>query len=674
MRLHRLHISGFGGLREVTVDLGDGITVLLGPNEAGKSTVLHCLSQVLMGKPTQRSNFPDFVPWDGPPFAAALEFEAEGERYRLMRRFDESGTRAVHLHRLCDDGSELLVTQEASEVKKRLSAALGTADDRIFYRVYCLTQADLTPLDNFSGLRERLERVVSGTEVAVTAAVSRIDERLSQLRKGVSQPALSQNWGALKRAEEARRDWEARLHEARRQQRRLTDARGILAQLQQQIADGETRIALIAGMLEEDRRRRDLLARLAELRTAWSAVEGERERVERLGTDRARMQELLDHLPPLFADPATLRTRLSVLQQGPGISAKLGWTLIALGLLATGLLFTFTHHPASLCGALLGGVAGIPMVLQTTRHTRGVITMCHDLRVQTLEEAFQRLEAAERYRRELDATTLALTAVSDGAQLQERRQQLAMDIAASEETIRQIPGTPLSMEDAHRLDSERRNLQAALPDLKEKERNLGREAAVLEEAERDLIDLEDGVAYWQHEEARAREEEQRLLLARELLLEAGQQAHESFAEPLAACISPLFATMTGGRYAHVCVEGDAKSFQVHPLDANGIPVPPDQLSRGTADQFVLAVRLALGQVIAGVNGSPIFLLDDPLLHFDAERRTEALAMLTQLSHHAQIILATHDPSIVGELPDAMVVRMDSGFKMQDSRPETQPSV
>ncbi len=658
MRLLRLFITGFGTLRERTVAFAPGLTVLLGRNEAGKSTVLHCLSQVLLGKPTQRSNFPDFVPWDGGAFAAAVECEEGGAHYRLTRRFDESGTRAVTLHRLGADDTEQLVTQEAGEVRKWLSGALGTADDRIFYRVYCLSQAEFTPLDNFAGLRDHLERVVSGADVAVAAAVARVDDRLAAVRKGVAQPALAQNWGALKRTEESRRDWEARLHEAQRQERHLAEARGMLGGLQQQLSEHRARVELIAEMLEQDRRRRDLLAHMAELHTSWSATEGERERIAHLTGVCARLQALQEQLPPPFAEPAALRALLPGLHAADDRSAKIGWAIIILGGAFAVYITLCANQLAGLLCLLIAGAAGIPLVVKAMRVAQCIRALCEELQVQTLAEAEQRLEVSERYRRELDAATLALTAVNDPEKLTERRRQLAFDMAKIEETIHQIPGTPLTAEAAQRLTAERRHLQEALPGMQEKEQQLAREVAVLEEAERDLVDLEDGVAYWQGEEKRAREEEQQLLLARELLLEAGQQVHHSFADPLAARIAPLFSAMTGGRYPRVRVEGDAKSFHVQPLDATGAPVPPAQLSRGAGDQFILAVRLALGQVIAGTDGTPIFLLDDPLLHFDAARRQEALAMLADLSQHAQIILATHDESLPAALPEATVVRIE----------------
>lgn len=61
MRLRHLSMPAYGRCRDVGIDIGDGVTVVLGANEAGKSTALEALSDLLWGIPlntTQTSEFP----------------------------------------------------------------------------------------------------------------------------------------------------------------------------------------------------------------------------------------------------------------------------------------------------------------------------------------------------------------------------------------------------------------------------------------------------------------------------------------------------------------------------------------------------------------------------------------------------------------------------------------
>jgi len=376
-----------------------------------------------------------------------------------------------------------------------------------------------------------------------------------------------------------------------------------------------------------------------------------------LATERDRLRAELDPLPPSFADPGLLRARLQDAGQDIAPWRRAGWSMLLGGGACSVLLSLVLHHALWLLLAPVAIAVGIQRLLRAAQLSQRVTACCSELEVATLAEANRRLEEIERSRRALEGTEMALRALAKDESLTERRRGLALEIATTEALLAEIPGAVLQAEEAHRLSAESQALRTSLPALREQERNLTRELAVLEETERDLLDLEDGAEYWRREEAQAREEEQTLLLARELLLDAGRQAHHAFAEPLATRISPLFAAITRGRYPRVRVENDARGFQVQPMTVAGVPVAPEQLSHGAGEQFLLAVRLALGLVVAGPEGTPIFLLDDPLQHFDEERRRHALTVLTEFSVATQMLLATHDPRAIAEFPGATVVKM-----------------
>ena len=64
------------------------------------------------------------------------------------------------------------------------------------------------------------------------------------------------------------------------------------------------------------------------------------------------------------------------------------------------------------------------------------------------------------------------------------------------------------------------------------------------------------------------------------------------------------------------------------------------LSKGTADQLYLAVRLAVCDlVLPGENPAPL-VLDDALVNFDGQRLALALNLLRELAQTRQILLFT----------------------------------
>ncbi|PKQ37989.1 MAG: hypothetical protein CVT59_05230 [Actinobacteria bacterium HGW-Actinobacteria-1] len=85
MRLRRIEAEAFGALSSRTLgDLGDGLTVVLGPNEAGKSSFTALTRYVLYGFPTAREKEPQYTPASGRR-AGRLVFEEGDGRWVIER-------------------------------------------------------------------------------------------------------------------------------------------------------------------------------------------------------------------------------------------------------------------------------------------------------------------------------------------------------------------------------------------------------------------------------------------------------------------------------------------------------------------------------------------------------------------------------------------------------------
>ena len=85
MRLRRIEAVSYGALTDVTVGpLADGLTVVHGPNEAGKSTLISLVRHVLYGYPTQREKESGyFAP--GGKRVGRLVFESEDGSWVIER-------------------------------------------------------------------------------------------------------------------------------------------------------------------------------------------------------------------------------------------------------------------------------------------------------------------------------------------------------------------------------------------------------------------------------------------------------------------------------------------------------------------------------------------------------------------------------------------------------------
>ncbi len=90
MIIHSLEVESFGALRSVTIDhLAPGLNVIVGDNEAGKSTLLKALRAAFFQKHRQQSDTTrDFAPYDGAGRPQiALRFTIGGVDYALRKAF-----------------------------------------------------------------------------------------------------------------------------------------------------------------------------------------------------------------------------------------------------------------------------------------------------------------------------------------------------------------------------------------------------------------------------------------------------------------------------------------------------------------------------------------------------------------------------------------------------------
>ncbi|NPA95054.1 MAG: AAA family ATPase, partial [Thermodesulfobacteria bacterium] len=111
MKITRLEIDAFGNLFDKSWGpLPEGVVVFLGPNEAGKSTLLAFLRTMFFGFPDKRTNEPGYEPLRPGPFGGRLEVETSRGRRLLIERtrvFD--GKRALKVQTKISDsqGNEL---------------------------------------------------------------------------------------------------------------------------------------------------------------------------------------------------------------------------------------------------------------------------------------------------------------------------------------------------------------------------------------------------------------------------------------------------------------------------------------------------------------------------------------------------------------------------------------
>ena len=97
MKIKSINISSFGGVKNLKLEPNDGLNVIYGSNEMGKTTVMSFIKMMFYGSERGSAQISKnirkkYTPWDGSPMAGSIDFEYDGRNYRLEREFRSSNS------------------------------------------------------------------------------------------------------------------------------------------------------------------------------------------------------------------------------------------------------------------------------------------------------------------------------------------------------------------------------------------------------------------------------------------------------------------------------------------------------------------------------------------------------------------------------------------------------
>ncbi len=160
LRFERLEVSAVRGVSRAALDLGPGLNVLYGPNEAGKSTLAHALRAVLL-LPVGSTERESLFPWEGGDPTVTLILRRPDGRYLRVKK-DFGGERATLAEsNLRDADFSEIARQRTVDERLRALLDLGVASagrglpNPYLVRVLLPEQTDVDAL-----LGERLEQSV----------------------------------------------------------------------------------------------------------------------------------------------------------------------------------------------------------------------------------------------------------------------------------------------------------------------------------------------------------------------------------------------------------------------------------------------------------------------------------------------------------------------------------
>lgn len=145
MRIIECYIKGFGGLRDVRIEFGDGLNTFIGDNGVGKSTIASFIKAMLYGIGETRkvsieeNDRKHYLPWDGGSAGGSMTFIAGNVQYRVERTFGK---------RPADDTFTIYDTRLGKEITSlgsNIGEALLGIDAEGFERTAFFSERNLVP-------------------------------------------------------------------------------------------------------------------------------------------------------------------------------------------------------------------------------------------------------------------------------------------------------------------------------------------------------------------------------------------------------------------------------------------------------------------------------------------------------------------------------------------------
>ena len=89
LKINKLKINSYGKLKEKEIELKNGINLIYGENEAGKSTLIKFIINSFYGisknkKGKEFSDYEKYKPWSGEEFSGKINYELDNnEKYEI---------------------------------------------------------------------------------------------------------------------------------------------------------------------------------------------------------------------------------------------------------------------------------------------------------------------------------------------------------------------------------------------------------------------------------------------------------------------------------------------------------------------------------------------------------------------------------------------------------------
>lgn len=144
MKIKNIKVNAYGNIENKDINLEEGINIIHGANESGKSTLLNYIISIFYGISRNKdgkalSDYEKYKPWNSNEFSGRISYKLEnGEKYEIFRDFNKKNPK-IYNDKLDDisdrfetdkkDGSKFFIEQMGIDKQMYLSTVVSTQEE-----------------------------------------------------------------------------------------------------------------------------------------------------------------------------------------------------------------------------------------------------------------------------------------------------------------------------------------------------------------------------------------------------------------------------------------------------------------------------------------------------------------------------------------------------------------
>lgn len=683
MIIKSLKLKNFRTFTEREFSFGDGLNLVRGRNEAGKSTLVRAILAALFEKASannERTRADKSWQADSAP-RLELWFEEDGEKYHLVKDFEE---KREYLEREGDKKK----FESVKGVEGKLAEAIGFENEGDFLRTVCVTHDQMTSLASDKGGASKLasmlrEIVIGGSRADIESALKKLDAEINELERGLGSPA--KNPGEIKKLEDElaskrqkKEEIQRELNDFWQRENRYARVRDELLEKEkryeelQDLIEGNKKILSLKEKIESEKRHFDEESKILDAHEEVVKIQQELEGFPFDSSDMVELEEIMSErqrIKRMEAQKAIPKKGLGEAQSQKGTTQNfLEWSLLALGIIlavggimlgvASHYLFAFLLLPAIVLISwaikrLSAARRGLlekeqrikileSQIEEVERREKEVLSRFPYESFQVLEGAYSSYKEALRKKELAEMSFKALIGDRDLEEVEKTSKDAAFNAQGYRAELERMGRPELKPEEFVSYERELGELEEGIEKLRQEREELSSYFKFTDADSQELTRLEEEI----HELEEKIDDKKRRLrvlkIAREAMEETSKSMLEEALPSLREGICETFSKLTGGRYEDVEVSRDNLAISVYSREKGEMVSAEEllgQLSKGTVSQLYLSARLKLSEILSG-NCSPPLIFDDSFSYFDDERLSRLWDILQETARERQAFVFT----------------------------------